>query len=41
VFFPKFNRLAAVTGFGHHVHIFLLFDDCNQAVTNDRMIVGD
>ncbi len=41
VLFVELQRLGAVTGFGHHVHVGLLVDDGGEAVAHHGMIVRE
>ena len=37
----QLQRLGAVTGFGHHLHVGLLIDDGRESVAHHGMIVGE
>jgi hypothetical protein len=39
--FVQFQRLGAIAGFGHDLHVGLLVDDGREAVAHHGMIVGE
>ena len=41
VLFVELERLGAVAGLGHHLHVGLLVDDGGEAVAHHGMIVGE
>src|SRR4029450_1748262 len=39
--FPKLDGLLSVAGFGHDIHVLLLFDNGDETVTDYRVIFRD